>query len=121
MANILIIDDEYQMRDILRQKLERLGHKVMEAADGKVGIKLQEKTPFDLVITDLIMPEKEGIETIKILRHNYPKLKIIAYSGGGRTAPEGFLEMASILGADRTLEKPFDLKEIIAIIDELLD
>lgn len=120
MAYILIIDDEYQMRDTLRQKLERSGHKVMEAPDGKVGIELQKKTPFDLIITDIIMPKKEGIETIRILRHDYPELKIIAYSGGGRTGPEGFLEIADLLGADRTFKKPFDQKEIVAAIDELL-
>ena len=119
MATILIIDDDRQMRDILRQRLEREGHEVMEAPDGKVGLQLQKKTPFDLFITDIIMPEMEGIETIKILRHDYPELKIIACSGGGRIAPEGFLEMAGAICADRTFKKPFDQKEIVAAIDEL--
>ena len=106
MANILIIDDDNQFREMLRQMIERDGYEVIEASDGKEGIALYRKNPTDLIITDLIMPEKDGIETIQELKKDFPEIKIIAISGGGRLGPNDYLQLAKMLGAQRTLTKP---------------
>ena len=120
MANILVIDDDSLMRDMLKQALSFSGHKVVEAPDGKTGMNLQQKTPFDLIITDIFMPEQEGLETIMSLRRGYPELKIIAYSGGGSSELQGVLKLAGTFGANHTFEKPFDLNEMVAAIDKSL-
>jgi len=117
---ILVVDDEEQMRSILRQIMESAGYEVSEAPDGRVALGLCRKKQFDLIITDLIMPEKEGIETIIELKRGFPKVKIIAISGGGRGAPETYLDIAKDIGADHTLAKPFDKEEILKIVKELL-
>lgn len=118
---ILVIDDDWQMREMMRQALERAGYSVADAQNGKVGMELQRKAPADLVITDLIMPEKEGIETIRELRRDFPDLKIIAISGGGRASADGYLSVAKTIGANKTLSKPFDLKKILDTVKELLE
>jgi len=105
---------------MLRQKLEPEGYQVETAPNGKVGLRIQEENPCDLVITDIFMPEKEGIETIRELRRDFPDVKIIAMTGGFRYGPEELLEAARMLGAHRTLSKPFKLKEMQLAIDELL-
>lgn len=94
MPLILIIDDDDQIREMLRQMLERAGYEVTDAPNGKVAMKLYREQPADLIITDLIMPGKEGIETIIELRRDFPEVKIIAISGGGRIAPRDYLAMA---------------------------
>jgi DNA-binding response OmpR family regulator len=119
MIRILVVDDDFQMREMLGVILERKGYDVKTASDGKAAMQLQSKKPFDIVITDIIMPEKEGLETISDLRSGYPQLKIIAISGGGRHRPEGFLELARQLGADRVLAKPFGSWEILGAVREL--
>jgi len=119
-SRILIIDDEAQIRDMLHQMLTREGYQVVNAPDGKVGMKLCREQPVDLIITDIIMPEKDGIEMILELRHDFPNLKIIAISGGGRLGPDGYLEMAQKLGAHRTFFKPFNRREILDAVEELL-
>ncbi|MCX6581188.1 MAG: response regulator [Candidatus Aminicenantes bacterium] len=120
MKRILVIDDDWQMREMMHQALERAGYEVAEAANGKIGLNIQREDPVDLVITDLIMPEKEGIETIRELRRDFPDMKIIAISGGGRASAEGYLSVAKTIGAHRTLSKPFDLKKILDLVEELL-
>jgi CheY-like chemotaxis protein len=105
---------------MLRQMLERAGYEVVEAPDGRAGVRLYRQEKADLIITDLIMPEKEGIETITELRRDFPDVKIIAISGGGRIAPEVYLRMARSLGALRTFTKPIERKEIIETVQELL-
>ena len=117
---ILVIDDDEQMRVLLRQVMEWAGHEVVEAADGREGTRLQRQHRADLVITDLIMPEQEGLETITALRRDYPNLKIIAISGGGRIGPEAYLPAARELGADRVFSKPFDVQELAETVRELL-
>lgn len=119
-SRILIIDDEVQIREVLTQILTRDGYEVVNAANGKIGMKLCREQPVDLIITDIIMPEKDGIEMILELRHDFPDLKIIAISGGGRLGPDGYLEMAQKLGAHRTFFKPFNRKEILDAVKELL-
>jgi CheY-like chemotaxis protein len=120
VARILIIDDEDQPRRMLQQVLIRVGYDVVEARDGNEGLQLFRTSPTDLIITDILMPEKEGLETIIDLRREFPAVKIIAISGGGRTGNLNFLEVAKRLGAQRTLQKPFELQEMIAAVRELL-
>ena len=98
-GRVLVIEDEPQMRKMLKQMLEEKGCDVVEASDGNEGIKLYRANPFDLIVTDIIMPEKEGIETIMELKKDFPYVKIIAISGGGRIEPESYLNLAKQLGA----------------------
>ena len=121
MARILLIDDDDQFRTLLRKMLEKAGYNdIEEANDGRIGVKLFRQRPFDLVITDIIMPDKEGIETIIELTDDYPQIKIIAMSGGGRIGPQDYLETAKRLGASRTMAKPFNYSELIDTVRELL-
>jgi DNA-binding response OmpR family regulator len=108
MARILIIDDDVQILNMLRQTLEREGHAVVDAPDGNEGLRLFRENPTDLIITDLIMPEKEGIETIMELRRDFPDVKIIAISGGGRLDPGQYLSIAKSFGAQYTFTKPVE-------------
>src|SRR5262245_1629923 len=117
---ILVIDDEEPVRAVLRQMLEKEGYKVEEAPDGAVGMSLLQDHPIDLVITDLFMPEKEGIETMREVRKSFPQVKIIAMSGGGRMAKLDFLPMAESFGAQRTLAKPFERKELLEAVRAVL-
>ena len=121
MKNILVIEDDDQIRALLRQILEREGYRVSEAPNGEKGIKLYRQQPADLVITDLIMPEKEGIETIIELKRVYPEVKILAISGGGKVNPEIYLDMAEKLGATYAIKKPFGRGEILEAVQNLLE
>jgi YesN/AraC family two-component response regulator len=120
MANILIIDDEELVRLTLQQILEEAGHVVREAADGAEGIRLYQESPADLVVTDIIMPDTEGIETIIQLRKHDPAVNIIAISGGGRVRNLDFLDVAEKFGAARVLAKPFEEEELLEAVDECL-
>jgi DNA-binding response OmpR family regulator len=119
-ARILVIDDDEQIRAMLRQMLERSGYKVAEAPDGKEGIRLFREKPADLVITDLIMPWGEGIETIMELKRDFPRVKVIAISGGGMFRPDDYLLAAKEFGADRTFTKPVKQNELLKAVRELL-
>ena len=122
MARILLIEDDDKFRILVRKMLERAGYNdIAEAANGKIGLKLFRQNPFDLVITDIIMPDKDGIEMITELTRDYPRIKIIAMSGGGRIAPQGYLQMAKNLGAYRTLAKPFTHSKLIDAVQEFLN
>lgn len=120
MARILVIDDDEQIRDLIRSLLEALGHEVMEAEDGQVGLESFQSKPAELVITDILMPNKEGIQTIMEIRRDYPETRIIAISGGGAVNPDTYLDMAKELGADRILSKPFQLSELTEMLKQLL-
>ncbi len=121
VANILVIDDEAPMRRFVALALEKQGHVVAEAADGAEALKIMAERAVDLVITDLLMPETDGIETIMELRRLYPATKIIAISGGGEyQSGVGFLRAAESLGADRTLTKPFEFKQLLPAVQALL-
>jgi len=120
MRRILVIDDDTQIQQMLRQMLEREGYEVVDALDGNEGIKLYRQLPADLIIIDIIMPGKEGISTIIEIRQDFPDAKIIAISGGGLIAPEVYLEMAERYGVCRTFSKPLDRKEFLDAIQELL-
>lgn len=119
--SILVIDDDETIRVLLRAILEREGYRVVDALDGAKGIQRYRESPTDLVITDLIMPGKEGIETIRDLRREFPHVKIIAVSGGGRIGPESYLNMAKGVGALRTLCKPFDRMTLLTAIKEVME
>jgi DNA-binding NtrC family response regulator len=120
VSRILVIDDEENIRTMVQQMLRRAGYEAVIAGDGSEGIKLQRERPFDLVITDLIMPGQEGLETIMEIRRNFPKTRIIAISGGGHAGVLDFLPIASQLGALRTLPKPFTHQQLLALVKEVL-
>jgi CheY-like chemotaxis protein len=120
MAKILVFDDEPSILLMIKKMLEKGGHEVDIALNGKEGMTLFEKNKPDLLITDIIMPEKEGLETIFELRRKYPDLKIIAISGGGRIGPDGYLPGAKLLGANAVFTKPLVPKEFLQAVSELL-
>jgi CheY-like chemotaxis protein len=117
----MVVEDDIAVRKLLREILERTGHEVLDAANGKEAIALYQASPTDLIITNILMPEKEGLETIQELRRDYPDIKIIAISGGGQIGPADYLEVARRFGATRTFSKPFDRKELLKAVDELLE
>ena len=119
-CRVLIIDDDDLVRQTLRRVLESVGFQVVEAADGRQGTLLYRSDPVDLVITDLLMPVKEGFETIRELRQINADAKIIAISGGGRAGGADFLEMAKKLGADRVIAKPFRPAELVEAVRAVL-
>lgn len=120
MKRVLVVDDDATVRDLLKVILEKEGYAVSVAADGKEAIRFVRGKPVDLIITDIIMPEQEGLKTIFDLRREYRKIKIIAISGGGQYGLKDYLEAAAAFGADRTIAKPFDRKELVKAVRELL-
>jgi len=120
MNSILIIDDEAPIRSMLRLILERAGYTVIEAADGVEGIGLYRSQPTDLIITDLIMPNKDGIGMIIDLKKEFPAIKIVAMSGGGLNKPDGYLKGAKQLGAKHTLSKPIDREQLLRVVKDTL-
>lgn len=120
MAHILVIDDEEMARFTVRDMLEAAGHEVTEACDGEEGVALNLVHAFDLVVTDIIMPKKEGVETVIELKQAKPDQKIIAISGGGRTRNMDFLQLAEQFGADRVLAKPFSEDELLESVNTCL-
>ncbi|UCE48272.1 MAG: response regulator [Phycisphaerales bacterium] len=120
MRRILVIEDDVEFRKMLRRMLERAGYEITEAADGKEGMRLFRAAPTDLVITDILMPEQEGIETILELKREFADVKIIAISGGGHIDSKEYLETAEQFGVPRTFSKPFNREEFLAAVKELL-
>jgi len=120
VARILVIDDNEMVRDILSDLLEAEGHMVRTATEGRGGLALLAGFMADIVITDILMPGQEGIETIQELRANNPDTKIVAISGGGTRYGLSFLDMAEKLGAHATLSKPIDAKELNTLVERLL-
>jgi CheY-like chemotaxis protein len=121
MAKILVFDDEPAILLMIKKMLEKAGYEVEVALNGREGMELFEKNKPDLLITDIIMPQKEGLETILELRKKYPELKIIAISGGGRIGPDGYLPTAKYLGADMVFSKPLIRNEFLQAISLLLN
>ncbi|MBW2107050.1 MAG: response regulator [Deltaproteobacteria bacterium] len=120
MATILIIDDDEQILKVCRTLLEREGFTVVESQEGSQGIEICRRRSIDLVITDIIMPGKEGLETIMELRNEFPALPIVAMSGGGQLGPESYLPLARMLGAQQALRKPFTKNELMESISGLI-
>lgn len=120
MARILLIEDDDAIRHVVRMVLSLHGHQVMEAENGRVGVELFACTGADLVLTDIVMPEKEGLETILELRKKHGAKKIIAMSGGGRMSPDAYLKIAQSMGATKVLLKPFTNDELLRAVKETL-
>jgi DNA-binding response OmpR family regulator len=118
MADILVIDDEAALRRLVARILKGAGHSVREAENGRVGLQLFRELRPALVITDIVMPDQEGIETILELRRDAPSLPILAISGGGGEG--AYLRMATGLGATEALAKPFGADELLAAVAKLL-
>jgi len=116
LKQILIVDDEEQIRTMLAQMLEQEGYKVHTAENGEEGLALVGRHAFDLVITDMIMPVKDGLKFIMELVRDYPDLKILAISGGGAIKAERYLTMAGYLGDIATLEKPFKRDMLLELV-----
>lgn len=119
MPKILLIDDDEMLRRVLSKALGYAGHTVIQAADGQQGMDLARVTGIDIVITDLVMPVREGVETILQLRREQPTLPIIAISGDGSNS-KLYLEIAARIGAKRILPKPFTPPELLQLIDTVL-
>jgi YesN/AraC family two-component response regulator len=120
MKKVLIIDDEPYILLMLKKMLERAGYEVDLASNGREGMELFQKESADLVITDIIMPDREGLELIIEMKKKRPGLKIIAISGGGRISPDSYLECATHFGAEKVFQKPFRQKELISAVRELV-
>jgi two-component system, chemotaxis family, chemotaxis protein CheY len=120
MAVVLVIEDDDHLRRLLRAVLERAGYTVDDAPNGAAGLRRFYAHPADVVVTDIIMPEKEGLETIIELKRDHPDVKIIAISGGGARLDAQYLPSAKALGADCTIEKPFEPREVIEAVGGLL-
>jgi DNA-binding NtrC family response regulator len=117
-AHILVVDDDEAVRNVLKTILESSGYTVSLAANGRVAMEMMQDGNFDLIITDLVMPEQEGIETIKRIRKEYPSIRVIAMSGafGG-----DYLRIASLLGAHSTLPKPIRMEAVLSAVENALE
>lgn len=120
MANILVIDDDDIFRDVLVSALRQAGHTVREAGDGNEGLRLFHEQPAELVLTDIVMPEKEGLDTIRDLHREFPAARIVAMSGGLAHDPKLYLHMAEKFGATAVLAKPFQLTELYQTVNAAL-
>lgn len=120
MAKILIVDDDHALLQILAVTLREAGHEITVARDGREAGDLLKRIKVDLLITDIVMPNKEGVETIVDARRDAPDMKILAMSGGGLVPAAQYLFIAQKLGADSVLSKPFHREELLAAIGQLL-
>ena len=120
MPKVLIIDDEKDIRSVLKDMLGMPGYDVDTAEDGRKAKELYDKTDYDVVITDIIMPEQDGFEVILDYRNKNQLDRIIAISGGGRTSSEDYLNIASHFGVSSIFSKPPNYKDLIAKVDEIV-
>jgi CheY-like chemotaxis protein len=121
MPGVLLVEDDKELREMLKMSLFRSGFTVMEAENGKDAIAHFKPLVTDLVVTDLIMPEEDGLKVVIKLREMKPSIKIIAISGGGKVGPGSYLNLAKALGADAIFSKPFSINDLISKIEYLLD
>jgi DNA-binding NtrC family response regulator len=119
-CSVLVIDDEPALREILSQVLVTAGHRVVGAGNGKEASKALTSSAFDVVLTDVIMPEKDGMQVISEVRKKFPEVRIIAMSGGGHVSRDQYLKIAKGLGAHAVLEKPFANQKLLDTIEALL-
>ena len=120
MAKILLIEDDEPFGEMLATALTGMGHVVTTSVDGRDGLAKQARDPADLVITDIMMPELDGLGTIRELRRLQPSLKIVAMSGGGRASAMDYLPLARQFGAVSILSKPFTIEALAAVVAEVL-
>ncbi len=121
MPAVLIVDDDSMVRKMLVKVFQKEEYITHEASDGNSALRIFRDENIDVVITDIVMPDMEGIETIRELRKINPDVKIIAFSGGGSLAPDGYLKIAASMGAKYTFQKPFDINELKEAVKKLLD
>lgn len=121
MAGILIVEDDKDLREMLKISLLRRKYTVLEASNGKEAILKFKSTVVDLIITDIIMPDEDGLKVIMQLKELKPDVKIIAISGGGKVGPGNYLNLARALGADEIFPKPFSLTTLLTRIDSILE
>jgi CheY-like chemotaxis protein len=121
MAHIIVIDDDPVMRQVIRLVLEAAGHSVLRCENGRKAVEIVTHGHADLLITDLLMPEMDGLETVRAVRQVRPVLPILAISGGRRGDPDDYLGIARVFGATETLPKPFRPDDLLALVKQLLD
>lgn len=119
MPRILLIDDDLNLRTVVCHSLVQAGYEVAEASDGKRGLELHLASPAELIITDIVMPETEGLEVLMTLKKRLSQAKVLAISGGGSSLARDYLRTAQLLGADGVLAKPFSLEELLAAVARL--
>ncbi len=117
MPRVLVVDDSEGLREIMSIGLRARGYEVSQAADGRRALDLQREQPYEVIVTDLFMPEMDGIETIETLRQEFPATAIIAISGVPSKTGADFLEVAAKLGAHRVLRKPFTIPELVEAVE----
>ena len=120
MASILLVDDTPELRKTIERLLTGAGHAVTSVENGAAALRELDRATFDVIVTDIVMPDMEGLELIRKVRKTQPSLPIIAMSGGGRGSTEDYLALAANFGAAKTLEKPFALEALKVAIDEVL-
>ena len=121
MSDILIIDDDSEFREMLKTMMEMEGFNVATAEDGKIGVDLYRLKPTDLIVTDIVMPNQEGVETIYFLQKEFPDVKIIAVSGGGRGKASDYLDSIKRLDSVKgTFQKPFNMDEFVNKVREVI-
>ena len=121
MARILVIDDQEAIRRIVRRALEQDGHQVMDASDGEIGMQVLARHGADVVITDIFMPGQDGILTLRQIRKEFPGVKVIVMSGGDSSGMLDLRKDAEMLGAVKSLPKPFDAHEHVAVVRSVLE
>jgi len=117
-STVLVVDDDARIRRVVRRALERRGSHVIEADDGKTALRILDDAPVDLVITDIFMPNIDGLALILDIRKVYPETKVIAISGGSEAVPGDYLHVAKALGAIKVFQKPLDLEALVAAVEE---
>ena len=120
MAKILIVEDDVPLSQVLRGALSESGHDVIQAFDGTTASNIMKKESLDLIVADIFLPEKDGLDLIREVKTGAPGVKIIAMSGGGRHKKDTYLKAAISFGADRRIDKPFQIAELLDTIEELL-
>ncbi len=121
MKKILVVDDDDLIRDLIYEILEPQGYHILLAENGNRALEILDKEEIDLIITDIIMPDKEGIETILEIKKRFPRANIIAMSGGGQLEANSYLSMAKRLGVNATLTKPFTPAKLLSVVQEILE
>jgi DNA-binding NtrC family response regulator len=117
MARVLVIDDQESIRSVVRRALEQDGHEVFDANEGELGMEILESQSFDVVITDIFMPGQDGIVTLRQIRKRFPAVKVIVISGGDATGMMDLRQDAELLGAVKSLPKPFNAREIMDAVN----
>lgn len=121
MARIIIVDDDTLFREMLTEFLTKEGHEIVDASDGNIGLEVLILKPVDIAIVDIIMPNRDGIATIRDIKNLFPRTKIIAISGATQHMDEGCFKTAKTIGAHHTLSKPFKPSELLGLIESVMN